>query len=163
MAVPKAEDDEPQFWEGKRLDQLTPEQWESLCDGCGRCCLIKLEDWDSGERFLTRLSCKLLDNGSCRCSDYANRHKRVPDCVAISHESLAEMDWLPQTCAYVRVAQGKGLAWWHPLVSGDPTTVHAAGISIRGWALSESKVDEAAYNRYIIRDFPGGKSRKPPP
>jgi uncharacterized cysteine cluster protein YcgN (CxxCxxCC family) len=145
-------DNQP-FWRTKTLDELTPQEWESLCDGCGRCCLVKLEDEDTGEVHLTRLACKLLDHGSCRCKDYANRHTAVHDCVAIDAEKVRQIDWLPKSCGYRRVAEGRDLAWWHPLVSGDPNTVHEAGISVRGWAQSEGRIKVSSYHRYIIKDF----------
>jgi uncharacterized cysteine cluster protein YcgN (CxxCxxCC family) len=125
-------------------------EWESLCDGCGQCCLIKLEEEDGSQIWLTRLACKLLDVGSCRCSDYANRHKSEPDCIVFGPENINSYAWLPMTCAYRRLEEGRGLAWWHPLVSGDPETVHQAGVSVRGWARSEKGVKEAAIERYII-------------
>ncbi len=145
-------DTEPAFWETKSLAELAPEEWEALCDGCAQCCLIKLEDVDTGERHLTRIACRLLDIGRCRCKDYDRRHRIVPGCVPISPETVGAIDWLPATCAYRLRGEGKPLAWWHPLISGDPETVHQAGISIRSWALSESGIDEDAAYRFIIRD-----------
>jgi uncharacterized protein len=125
------------FWETKRLEQMTRAEWESLCDGCGRCCLHKLRHDDDGSLSFTNVACRLLDLQSCQCSDYAHRRRRVPDCVRLTPAELAEIDWLPPSCAYRRVKEGRGLAWWHPLVSGDPDTVHQAGASVRGRAISE--------------------------
>lgn len=141
------------FWETKALEDMTASEWESLCDGCGRCCLNKLEDEDTGEIVLTRLSCALLDIGQCRCSDYLNRFEKMPDCINLTPEKVRTLKWLPATCGYRRVKEGRGLAWWHPLVSGDPETVHQAGISVRGLARSEKGVREDNFARYIISDF----------
>lgn len=141
------------FWRHKRLEDMTRSEWESLCDGCARCCLIKLEDDDTGEIHLTRLSCTMLDGSSCRCRDYPNRHEKMPDCVTIDAEKVRKLAWLPVSCAYRRLAEGRDLAWWHPLISGSPDTVHEAGISVRGWSRSEASVKPSAIHRYIIRDF----------
>lgn len=143
---------EKPFWQVKALEEMNPQEWESLCDGCGRCCLVKLEDEDTGEVDLTRLSCKLLDAGTCRCSDYENRFDKVHDCIKIDAQKVREIDWLPATCAYRLVGEGKDLAWWHPLVSGNPETVHEAGVSVRGWVLSEAKVKPKDMHRYIIKE-----------
>lgn len=129
---------------------MTTEEWESLCDGCGRCCLLKLEDEDTGEVALTRLTCHLLDIGSCRCSDYENRHRHVPDCVKLAPEHVGQLDWLPETCAYKLVGEGKDLFWWHPLVSGSKDTVHEAGVSVRHFAISEATVPESRYFSHIV-------------
>ncbi|MFP3921535.1 MAG: YcgN family cysteine cluster protein [Dichotomicrobium sp.] len=137
--VPSGASPSPPFWEAKTLDELTDAEWEALCDGCGRCCMIKLEDVDTGERLDTRLACRLLDIGTCRCTDYENRHSRVPDCVQLTPENASTLDWLPDTCAYRLRAEGRPLYWWHPLVSGDPETVHRAGASVRSIAVSETK------------------------
>jgi uncharacterized cysteine cluster protein YcgN (CxxCxxCC family) len=141
------------FWEVKGLEEMSPEEWDLLCDGCGRCCLIKLEDEDTDEVYTTRLACSLLDVKSCRCRDYANRHKVMHDCLTISPESLKSLDWLPSSCGYVRMADGRGLAWWHPLVSGNPDTVHQAGISVRSFARSERGIKNTSFHRYIIQDL----------
>lgn len=141
------------FWRGRTLEELSQEEWEALCDGCGRCCLNKLEDEDTGEIYLTRLACGLLDVGSCRCSDYPNRQAKMPDCVQITPEKARTLGWLPKTCAYRLVGEGRDLYWWHPLVSGTPETVHQAGISVRSFARSEKGVKLQAYWKYIIKDF----------
>jgi hypothetical protein len=130
------------FWKTKRLEDMTSTEWESLCDGCGKCCLHKLEDEDTGEVSYTNVACRLLDLGTCRCSHYEERKRLVPDCLILTPEAVDQMDWLPETCAYRLVADGKNLAWWHPLVSGDPETVHQAGISVRGRAISERRAGE---------------------
>ncbi len=141
------------FWESKTLEEMSSKEWESLCDGCGRCCLLKIEDWDTSEVFLTRLSCHLLDKETCRCRDYPNRHKVVEDCVSISPKKVRSLSWLPESCAYRRVDDGRGLAWWHPLLSGSSKTVFEAGISVQGWARCESTVAPDDFHRYIINDF----------
>lgn len=145
-----AEGEQKPFWETKRLQDMTPEEWDSICDGCGQCCLNKLEDDDTGQIFLTRLSCRLLDLESCRCKDYENRFARMPDCLSIDIKAVRKLRWLPESCGYRRLNEGRGLAWWHPLISGDPETVHQAGVSVRGWARSEKGVPLDEIERYII-------------
>ncbi len=130
------------FWKSKTLDQMTAEEWESLCDGCARCCLEKLEDDDTGQVSYTEVACRLLDTDSCRCADYTNRTRRVANCVTLTPRAVARYKWLPSTCAYRLIAEGKDLAWWHPLVSGDPSSVHRAGISVRGRVVSEKEAGE---------------------
>jgi len=128
------------FWKTIPLDEMTQEQWESLCDGCARCCLIKLEDEDTLELAYTEVVCKLLDLGTCRCTKYAERSRLVPDCIELTPDKIKDLQWMPSTCAYRVLAEGRDLAWWHPLVSGDPETIHQAGISVRNRAVPETQV-----------------------
>ena len=141
------------FWE-LPLDSLDPEEWEALCDGCGKCCLNKIEYEDTGELAFTRIACRLLDGQSCRCSSYPNRHDFVPDCVVLTPKKLKEIAWwLPATCAYRLRAEGRPLYEWHPLVSGDAESVHRAGASVRGWTVSEVSLSEDDWEDYIIEDL----------
>lgn len=139
------------FWRRKRLEDMSPEEWESLCDGCARCCLHKLQDEDTRQVRFTRVVCRLLDQESCRCTDYPRRSQRVPDCVTLTPKNIHQFDWLPRTCAYRRLAEGRDLAWWHPLVSGNPDTVQRAGISVRGRVLSEEFVAPDGLEEHVIR------------
>src|SRR5688500_11156488 len=131
---------EPPFLPGRTLEQLSTAEWEALCDGCGRCCLNKLQDEDTGVIAWTSIACRLLDGEAARCSDYAHRHSRVPECIRLDPAAVRALPWLPPTCAYRLVAEGMDLYWWHPLVSGDPETVHQAGISVRGRTIGEEYV-----------------------
>ena len=120
------------FWRVTTLEAMSAEQWESLCDGCGRCCLVKLEEEETGRVHATDVGCRLLDAGTCRCTDYERRSLRVPDCVTLTPEAVRRIGWLPASCAYRLVAAGRDLPWWHPLVSGRADSVHEAGVSVRG-------------------------------
>ena len=132
-----------EFWRRYPLEDLTRAEWEALCDGCAKCCLIKLEDEDTGEVAYTSVACRLLDLGTCRCGNYPLRRQLVRGCVVLGRDNLEEvLAWMPRSCAYRRVNEGRGLADWHPLVSGDPESVHAAGVSIRGQTISEETLED---------------------
>jgi uncharacterized cysteine cluster protein YcgN (CxxCxxCC family) len=151
-------DDVP-FWRTKTLEAMDEAEWESLCDGCGRCCLNKLEDLDTGEITWTDVACRLLDGDSCHCTNYAQRHELVPDCVPLDPDSVKRLAWLPPSCAYRLVAEGHDLYWWHPLVSGDRDTVHQAGISVRGRTVSETDWPEATLEARVVA-WPGRTPRR---
>lgn len=138
------------FWETKKLEELNTEEWELLCDGCAKCCLVRLEDKESGEVACTSLSCKLLDTQTCRCSNYDQRHEKVPECLVFTHKEVLAFRWLPSTCAYRLVAEGKPLPKWHPLISGSSETVHTHHISVRDKVISEEAVPESDVADYII-------------
>ncbi|MDX5358914.1 MAG: YcgN family cysteine cluster protein [Rhodobacterales bacterium] len=145
----------PRYWETVPLDRMTPEEWEALCDGCGKCCLNKLEFEDSGEVAFTRVACRLLDGETCRCTQYPIRHQFVPECVSLTPERLPDIAyWLPRTCAYRLLHEGNALFPWHPLVSGDPESVHRAGASVQGWTVPEYEVPEDDWEDYIIEETP---------
>ena len=120
------------FWRVKTLDEMSRNEWESLCDGCARCCLVKLEEEDTGDIHFTDIGCRLLDGKTCRCRDYERRNRRVPDCVRLTPAAVRALTWLPVTCAYRLVAEGKDLPDWHPLVSRSADSIHHAGVSVRG-------------------------------
>jgi uncharacterized protein len=128
------------FWKTKTLAQMNAAEWESLCDGCGKCCVFSLEDVDTAEIYLTDVACKLFDSGACGCGDYANRKKRVPDCVKLTPKNVPKLDWLPRTCAYRLVSEGRDLYWWHYLVSGSRETVHTSLASVRGKTRPEGRM-----------------------
>jgi uncharacterized cysteine cluster protein YcgN (CxxCxxCC family) len=138
------------FWKEKTLDEMTDAEWESLCDGCARCCLVKLEDDDTGEVHYTSLVCDLLDTDRCRCTRYPERHQLVPDCIHFTPELAATLSWLPDTCAYRLLAEGLDLPAWHPLVSGRRESVHEAGMSVRGRVIPVRMVDEDEQQDYVI-------------
>ena len=143
----------PRFWERKRLAEMNRAEWEALCDGCGKCCLNKLEDPETGDVALTRIACRLLDDATCRCAHYATRHQFVPDCIVLTPKNLPDnLYWMPETCAYKLLHRGQPLADWHPLISGTPDTVHRAGISVQGMTLSEFDVPEDDWEDYIIEE-----------
>ena len=130
------------FWKRKSLAEMSDEEWESLCDGCALCCMLKVEDEDTGEVFYSDVACKLLDLETCRCTNYAQRAKLVADCMVLTVDNSEPYEWLPDSCAYRRLWNGKELPAWHPLITGDPDSVHEAGISMKGRAISENDADE---------------------
>lgn len=138
------------FWKTKSLMEMTPDEWELLCDGCARCCLHKVECKDKGEVFYTNVACRLLDIWTCRCTSYEERINLVPTCLVMTPAKARELHWLPDTCAYRRLALGKELEWWHPLVSGDPNTVHQTCISVRGKVVPEEIVPPDQLEDHII-------------
>lgn len=142
--------EEMAFWNTKKLAEMTPAEWEALCDGCGRCCLHKLEDIDTGLVFYTSVACLLLDEETCRCRDYARRRNLVEDCLLIDAANAEQHKWLPRSCAYRMLSDGRSLEWWHPLVSGTTDTVREAGISVAGRTISEKAVPVDDYEDYII-------------
>ena len=142
-----------EFWNAKAFEMLTPEEWEALCDRCGKCCLHKIEDEDSGQVYFTDVACRLLNLYTCQCMDYGHRTQEVPDCLSLTAGQVSALYWLPESCAYRRVAEGRGLAWWHPLVSGDPNTVKQAGISVCGRVIIEADADLNALADRVVDWF----------
>lgn len=142
----------PPFWKTKKLTELTREEWEMLCDGCAQCCIIKFEDEDSGRVYHTNVVCELLDIYHCRCTRYPERSVLVPTCLTLNPNLIPQLKWMPETCAYRLLSEGKDLPLWHPLVSGDPKTVHKAGISVRGKVVSGRDVEEDDLPDYVVDD-----------
>jgi len=141
------------FWERKALKDMSNAEWEALCDGCGKCCLNKLEDEDTGKIDLTRVACRLLDDDTCRCAQYEIRHQFVPDCIVLRPDTLHEHAyWMPATCAYRLVWEGRPLYDWHPLISGSEDSVHRAGVSVRGMTVSEFDVADDDWEDHIIEE-----------
>jgi len=143
----------PGYWETTPLNKMTRHEWEALCDGCGKCCLNKLEDEDSGEVALTRVACRLFDDSTCRCAKYEIRHKFVPECITLDPKTIAETAyWLPETCAYRRLWANEPLPDWHPLITGRAQSVHEAGVSMQHRTLSEVAIDEDDWEDHIIEE-----------
>lgn len=141
------------FWEKKPLKSMNQAEWEALCDGCGKCCLNKLEDEDSGDVALTRVACRLLDDATCRCAHYETRHKFVPECIVLKPSNIdSHAYWMPQTCAYRLLHTGQPLPDWHPLITGTPDSVHAAGVSVQGTTVSEFDIADEDWEDYIIEE-----------
>lgn len=137
------------FWQSKKLHEMTSAEWESLCDGCGLCCLQKLQDDESDEVYYTNLHCQYRDKQH-RCTIYQQRHEKVPECVWLTPDQAHEFKWLPPTCAYRLLAEGKPLYDWHPLISGDAQSVHRAGISLKGLTLADNLIPEQDWEDHII-------------
>ena len=138
------------FWKAKKMTELSQEEWESLCDGCGKCCCIRLEDEDTADIYITDVVCKLFDANICQCTDYANRSKLVPDCVTLTPDNVHQLHWMPQTCAYRLVAAGQDLPDHHHLVSGDRNSIHEAGMSVQHAVVCETAVDEDDLPRRLV-------------
>ena len=141
------------FWKKKKLEEMSLEEWEALCDGCGICCLYKVEDADTGKVVLTNVACRFLDTHSCRCQLYGQRKNAMPTCIKMTPSKISRLGWLPETCTYKLVLAGKPLPDWHPLVSGDPESIHRAGVSVRGRVHTESEINMNHIEEYIIEDI----------
>ena len=139
----------PNFWLGKQLEDFSPAEWEALCDGCGQCCLYKLDDHKNSGVLFTNVACRFLDLDTCQCIAYPTRKSAMRTCVRLTPEKVSEIDWLPPTCAYRLILEGKPLPDWHPLISGDPESVHRAGISVKSRAISEDKINIVDLKKYV--------------
>ena len=143
----------PRFWERKSLKDMSPKEWEALCDGCGKCCLNKLEDEETGQVELTRVACRLFDDSTCRCAQYDIRHQFVPECIVLNPSNIdRHAYWMPRTCAYRLLWEGKALYDWHPLISGTAQSVHDAGVSVKDRTVSEFEVHEDDWEDHIIEE-----------
>ncbi|MFD0857395.1 YcgN family cysteine cluster protein [Roseovarius aquimarinus] len=143
----------PKFWETVPLTRMSRAEWEALCDGCGKCCMNKLEDEDTGDVVLTRVACRLFDDTTCRCAQYPIRHQFVPECIVLKPANMdRNLYWMPETCAYKLLWQGKTLYDWHPLISGDPQSVHDAGVSMQSRTVPEFEIDEDDWEDHIIEE-----------
>ncbi|MEM1273130.1 MAG: YcgN family cysteine cluster protein [Pseudomonadota bacterium] len=143
----------PEFWLRVPLSEMSAQEWEALCDGCGKCCLNKLEDEDTGEVALTRVACRMFDDETCQCANYARRREYVPECIVLTPKTMDDVAYfMPETCAYRRLHEGKSLFWWHPLISGDSESVHRANVSARGITVSELHVSEDDWEDYVIEE-----------
>ncbi|MDA3857170.1 MAG: YcgN family cysteine cluster protein [Roseovarius sp.] len=143
----------PEFWKSTPLERMTRDEWEALCDGCGKCCMNKLEDEDSGEVVMTRIACRLFDDTTCKCGQYPIRHQFVPECISLSPQNLdSHLYWMPETCAYKLLHQGKPLYDWHPLISGDEQSVHDARVSMQSRTLPEFEIAEDDWEDHIIEE-----------
>lgn len=140
----------PHFWETKPLVEMSRAEWEALCDGCARCCLHKLEDEATGDLYFTAIACRELDLDTCRCRHYSDRQQHVPECLILRPESTDELAWMPESCAYRRLAEGKPLPNWHPLISGRSDSVHEAGVSVRSFAMSEQALEGESLEDHIL-------------
>lgn len=138
------------FWKAKTLQEMSRDEWESLCDNCGKCCCFRLQDEDTDDVYITDVACKLFDDQSCTCTDYPNRSVKVPDCVTITPDNVHDLTWMPQTCAYRLIAQGSDLPPYHHLVTGSRTTIHETGWSVQGAVQSENDIEEDQLPYHIV-------------
>lgn len=139
------------FWQGRKLAELSADEWESLCDGCAQCCAHKLEDEDSGAVAITDIACRLLDVKECRCASYSKRNEEVPACLPLNPERVTQFSWLPDTCGYRRVAEDRPLPYWHHLLTGDKELVHTLGVSVKNQLVKEESIEESDWQEHVIR------------